>query len=274
VQSPVDPIFRHEILASDLDHVEGVCWDPLRSCVWAGGEAGQIYRIGLDGSVEIVATIDGGALLGIALDGDGYLYLCDPGNHQVWRYLPGQQPEAFGDAIAYPNYAAFVPDGRLFVSDSGSITEDTGALVAIDLDGTTQELISPSLAFSNGLAYRDGQVYVVESSRPGVGVFDLTSGNYAPLIDMERCLPDGLAFDNAGGLWISCYQPNQVWRWTKEAGLELLIDDWSGEFILSPTNIAFVGEHLDRLVLASLCGHSISIISPEQAGVTLEYPTH
>jgi len=30
------------------------------------------------------------------------------------------------------------------------------------------------------------------------------------VIELERCVPDGLALDAAGGLLISCYQPNQL----------------------------------------------------------------
>lgn len=37
-----------EILVDGLDHPEGVCWDPGAAVVWAGGEAGQAYRIELE----------------------------------------------------------------------------------------------------------------------------------------------------------------------------------------------------------------------------------
>jgi hypothetical protein len=66
--------------------------------------------------------------------------------------------------------------------------------------------------------------------------------------------------DADGGLLISCYQPNQLWRWTKETGLELVFDEWTGEFILSPTNIACYGDNLDRLALALLYGHDLMTI--------------
>jgi len=83
---------------------EGVCWDPVRNCLWAGGEAGQVYRVELDGSVNVVTTIGGGALLGLALDANETLYICDPGNHQVWTMDAHFEVAAFGDAIDYPNY--------------------------------------------------------------------------------------------------------------------------------------------------------------------------
>jgi sugar lactone lactonase YvrE len=92
------------------------------------------------------------------------------------------------------------------------------------------------------------------------------------VIAMERCTPDGVAIDADGGLLISCYQPNQLWRWTKGNGLDLVFDDWTGEYILSPTNVAFYGEQLDRLALASLCGTRINSIVLPHGGGTVYYP--
>ena len=44
-------------LASGLDHSEGVCWDAGRRVLWAGGEAGQLYSVSLDGAVQEVARL-------------------------------------------------------------------------------------------------------------------------------------------------------------------------------------------------------------------------
>ena len=264
--------FDYRILASGLDHVEGVCWDPTRRCLWAGGEAGQVYRVELDGSVSVVTVIDGGALLGLALDANGTLYICDPGNHQVWAMDTHFMVEAFGDTIDYPNYPAFAPDGRLFVSDSVDFAEATGGIVVIDVDGTTTRVPTRPLAFANGIAIDDTTLWVIESAAPAVSAIALASGDLERVIEMERCVPDGLAFDAAGGLLISCYQPNQLWRWTRPGGLQLLLDEWTGELILSPTNVAFYGEELDRLALASLCGHNIVTIALEHRGAPLRLP--
>src|SRR5436853_382706 len=74
----VNLIDRFHVLAGGLDHPEGVAWDPVAGVVYAGGEAGQLYRIGLDGTISQVATT-GGFLLGVAVDGDGLVYACDVG---------------------------------------------------------------------------------------------------------------------------------------------------------------------------------------------------
>jgi len=261
----------YRVLVRGLDHVEGVCWDPRRRCVWAGGEAGQIYRIELDGSVTLELTITGGALLGLALGLEGDLYVCDPGNEQIWRVDETKTARAFGEPLAYPNYPAFGPDGRLYVSDSGSFFEATGRVVAIDPNGVTHDVSPRPIAFANGLAFSGDTLWVVESSAPGVSAMDIHGGPLEMVVEMERCVPDGLAFDAEGGLWISCYQPNQIWRWTHDRGLHLVVDEWSGEQILTPTNVAFIGDDLGRLALASLCGHDVTTINPGVRGALVQY---
>ena len=255
---------ERRVIASGLDHVEGICWDDVRGCLWAGGEAGQVYRIELDGTTDVVAVIPGAALLGVALDEAGDLYCCDPAGHQVWRVHDGAF-RPFGAPIDYPNYAAFAPDGALYVTDSGSFTEATGRLWRIDRDGTTRDVSPRPIRYANGLAIDGTKLWIVESAAPGVSVLDLDTGEMTFEVAMSRCQPDGLAVDGEGGLIISCYQPNQVWRF-HEGRLGLLVEDWSGEFILSPTNVAFYGENLDRLALASLCGHDVVSILPPAPG--------
>lgn len=142
----------------------------------AGGEAGQIYRVELDGTNTTTVTIEGGALLGLALDRDGFLYVCDPSNHQVWRITAESTYEPFGGVIDYPNYAALGPDGRLFVSDSGSFDEATGQLFVIDADGATANVTPRPIAFANGLCVDATTLWVVESSAPGVSATALGGG--------------------------------------------------------------------------------------------------
>jgi gluconolactonase len=259
------------VVTGGLDHAEGICWDPVRGCLWAGGEAGQVYRIELDGTVEVVAVIAGAALLGLALDAEGAIYACDPAGHQVWRVRDGGSVEAFGDAIDYPNYAAFAPDGALYVSDSGSFLEATGRLWRIERDGTTFDVTPRPIRYANGLCVDGDVLWIVESAAPGVSRMNLATGEIDFVVAMERCQPDGLALDAEGGLIISCYQPNQIFRY-HNARLDLIVEDWSGEFILSPTNVAFYGENLDRLALASLCGHDVVSIRPPAPGRPVPIP--
>src|SRR5437763_14695932 len=73
---PEIPIERFEVFATGLDHPECVAFD-RGGQLWAGGEAGQIYRIDPSGAVTTVATL-GGFNAGIAFSPlDHALYVCN-----------------------------------------------------------------------------------------------------------------------------------------------------------------------------------------------------
>ena len=153
-------------IAEGLDHPEGVCWSPREHVIYAGGEAGQLYRFALDsGRAERVTEIDGGFLLGLAIDGTGDLYVCDPGHGCVHRVSPDGGVVRHGDPIGFPNYPVFDDQGCLWVSDSGGWEGADGAIFRIDPDGATQR-VADGLLFANGLAIQGEWLYAIESAWP------------------------------------------------------------------------------------------------------------
>jgi sugar lactone lactonase YvrE len=263
---------RLRAVVRGLDHPEGVAWDPDAEVLYAGGEAGQVYRATLDGALETLATVPGGLMLGIALDAAGRAYVCDAGNGRVQRVDPDGRVEPYGPALGFPNSPAFAPDGSLYVSDSGGWDGFDGGIVRIDPDGAAERLELPPLAFANGLAIRGEHLYTVESQRPGVVRIPLAGGPPEPVVELERCVPDGLAFDRDGGLLISCWQPNRVYRLGPDGALQTIVDDWTGEYVLTPTNTAFAGDGLATLVLAGLAGWQLTAIDPDVPGAPLQRP--
>jgi sugar lactone lactonase YvrE len=259
-------------LAGGLDHPEGVCWSPDEDLVYAGGEAGQLYRFGLaGGEAQLRATVPGGFLLGLALDANGNVYACDPGSGHVQRISPGGSVRPHGDRVGYPNFPVFDRDGNLWVSDSGAWDEVAGGLWRIAPDGATERVAGP-FRFANGLAIHGDHVYLVESQMPGVVRIPLAGGAAEPVVELPRTVPDGIAFDAEDGLWIGCYQPNRIYRLDAGGDLETVVDDWTGEYVTTPTNLAFAGLDLDVLVLASLCGWAVRAIDPGVRGAPLERP--
>ncbi len=258
-------------IVDGLDHPEGVCWAPDEGRVYAGGEAGQVYRFDAHGDqLELAARISGGFLLGLAVDGAGCVYICDAGHGCVQRLSPDGGVARYGGPIAFPNYPVFDSRGRLWVSDSGGWEESAGAIVRIDPDGAT-ERVADGLRFANGLAISGDWLYAVESAWPRVIRLPLDGGEAEPVVELERVVPDGLAFDAAGGLWIGCWQPNRVYRFAGGA-LDTVVDDWTGEYVLTPTNLAFAGADLDVLLLASLGGQAVKAIDPGVRGAPLQHP--
>jgi gluconolactonase len=233
-------------LARGLDHPEGVCWDPEADVLYAGGELGQLYRVSLAGVVEEVARFPHFAL-GLAVDGAGRVTACcqDAG---VWRW-DGEDVSALAGGFRFANYPAFGADGTLYVSDSGSWGANDGCIRAGG-EVVTRE----ARHFTNGLAVSpDGAwLWVAESSVPRIGRVELASGRYEEVVRIDGTVPDGLAFDDAGGVLVGCYRPDRVYRLDGAGALEVLADDPQGTLLAAPTNVCFAGAGLGRIVCANL----------------------
>jgi gluconolactonase len=259
-------------LVEGLQHAEGVCWSPTEQAVYAGGEGGQLYRFGLDGGTfETVCTVPGASMLGLALDGAGAVYACDIGNGCIQRIAPDGTATQYGDEIGFPNYPVFDAEGRLWVSDSGDWGRAAGGIVRIDPDGTTERVVD-GLHFANGLALQGDWIYVVESTWPRIVRIPLAGGAPQTVVALDRVVPDGIAFDAEGGLWIGCWQPNRVYRLALDGELEVVVDDWSGVYAPTPTNLAFAGPDLDVLVMASLGTLVVTACDPGVRGAPLYLP--
>ncbi|WP_284977292.1 SMP-30/gluconolactonase/LRE family protein [Arthrobacter sp. efr-133-TYG-104] len=259
-------------VAEGLDHAEGVCWSPRDQVLYAGGEGGQVYRFSLDGGpVETVCTVPGGSMLGLAVDATGHVYVCDTGNGCIQQVATDGRIRRFGDAIGYPNYPVFDSTGNLWVSDSGDWGKPNGGIVRIDPDGTTERVLE-GLHFANGLAIDGDWLYIVESTWPRITRMPLNGGDPEVVVVLDQVVPDGLAFDAEGGLWISCWQPNRVYRLSVDGQLHVEVDDWSGVYAPTPTNLAFAGPQLNVLVLASLGTGSVNACDPGVHGSPLHLP--
>src|SRR5215210_1870737 len=110
---------RLEILVDGLDHPEGVAYDPRGGAVWAGGEAGQLYRVDPDARIVEEAAQAPGFVLGLAVDGRGRVVVCCEGAGALC-VLDGGSVRTVHGGLRRPNYAAFAPDGTLYFSDSGT----------------------------------------------------------------------------------------------------------------------------------------------------------
>jgi sugar lactone lactonase YvrE len=255
-------------LASDLDHPEGVCWDPDGGVLYAGGELGQLYRLSLDGAVEEVARFPK-FTLGLALDGDGDVVACckDEG---VWSW-DGSEVTQVGYGFEFANYPAFGPDGTLYVSDSGSgWGMNDGCIRAGD-----EVLSREAPNFTNGLAVSpDGDwLWVAESYVPRVGRIELATGRYEEVVRIDGTVPDGLAFEYAGGVVISCYRPDQVLHLSASGTLSVVAEDQQGTVLAAPTNVCFAGPDLDRIVVANLGRWHLTVVDESGLrGVPLHRP--
>jgi gluconolactonase len=273
-----------EEIANGLDHSEGIC-KTLDGTLFLSGEAGQIYRIEPDDTFTEVAGT-GGFTLGLAADGDGMIYACDPVKKRVFRVDPGSgaveefsagTPEA---PFKNPNWGAFDSRGNYYVSDSGGWKTADGRIYVVRPGQMTEVWSEESRDFPNGLAVTpdESSLWVLESTPGRMIRFpildDGTAGPMELVADLPEAVPDGLAFAADGSVVISCYRPDIVYRWSEGSGLEVLGHDPEGTVLAAPTNVVFTGPDLDTLVLPNLGRwHATRFRVPGLTGVPLFYPS-
>jgi gluconolactonase len=248
--------------------------------VFAGGEAGQVYRVALHAPrADVIATAPD-FILGLAADGSDRLALCVTGEHpsvcvaqegNVRRLLT----QVEGEALSFPNYPAFEADGTLWFTDSGLWGQHTGRLIRVAADGSA-EVVSRALnRFPNGCAISpdDRSLWVVESLGPTVSRFDLESGAGPDLIlTLHGHVPDGLAFTADGGCLITNYRPDRIYHLTTSGAVDVVAQDPHGTLIAAPTNVCFVGDQLDRAVSANLGRWHLTWLDLGLVGAPLKYP--
>jgi sugar lactone lactonase YvrE len=271
---------RLEAFAGGLNHPEGVAWNPVDGRVWAGGEGGELYRVGLDGEVEEVASSDG-SMLGVAVDGRGRVYACDAGRGEIVRFDPSSGAldvyarDVDGEDMDEPNVAAFGPDGTLYVTCSG---EERTRIVAIDPGGAMRVWTEALPAYPNGMVIApDGRsMLVVEAQRQRIARVpfgsDGSAGEPSTFAEMPDTDADGLALDAEGGVWATLYRPDGLARFDPEGREVLRIDDHLATVLEAPTNLAFYGDALDRAVIANVGGRHLVSIDLGVRGQPLHYP--
>jgi sugar lactone lactonase YvrE len=270
---PVRVFFDGLASAPRLDRPEGVAVAP-DGAVWCGGENGQIYRIA-EGTIEQVATT-GGFCLGLAFDADGMLFVCDLHHKAIFRLdtrtgaLERFADGAGGHRFLTPNAIAIDARGDLLVSDSGTPHEPRAGLVRLRPDGSGELWSDEPLSFANGLALSaDGRtLYVVETWARRVLAFPIDQGGACagasrPAIELPGTVPDGVAVDDCGALWIACYEPSQVLV-VEDGGVRVAARDPDAHLLCHPTNVAFLGT---TLVAANLGRWHLTAIETERRGI-------
>ena len=193
-------------------------WDERsRTLLFVDLTGGMVFRYDQSGArlgsfsvgQEVGAVVprrDGGLVLavrdGIAVtteSGEG-LQLTAP----VERDIPGNRM----------NDAKCDPAGRLLAGTMAfDLSPHSAALYCVEPDWSFERIV-PDVTQSNGIAWGPGgsRMYFIDSATHGVDVFDYdvdtcSASNRRRLvtIDPAHGIPDGMAADDKGNLWVACF---------------------------------------------------------------------
>lgn len=274
---------RFSELADGLNHPEGLTWNPADGLIYAGGEAGEMYAVTLDGEVTQVGSFDGSIWLGLAVDGQGRVYGCDHGKGEIARFDPSTGEHstygrgAGGGTLDTPNVAAFDAEGLLYVTCSGE--EGRPEVVRIAPGGGEAEQWSTDVPkYPNGcLVTPDGSaLIVVEAQAERIARIPILEDGSAGPAETVAILPDtdadGVAMDANGDLWATLYRPDGLVRIRPDGSTEVVVDDHLATTMNSPTNIAWVGASLDRAAVTHIGETTMLIADLGVAGQPLHSP--
>jgi len=276
----VIPLDRFDELTGGLNHPEGVAWNPVDGRVYAGGEGGEIYAVSLAGEVEQVGS-SGGSMLGVTVDGRGRVYACDAGNGEIVRWDPATGAVSTyargigGIDMDTPNVATFGPDGVLYVTCSGE--RGRPEILRVEPGDRAVERFTAEVdGYPNGAVVTpagDALVVVEAHAQRLVRVPILPGGAAGPpttIADLPDTDPDGVALAADGSYWVTLYRPDGLVRVAPDGGIEVVADDHLASTFDAPTNLAWVGDHLDRVVVANVGDTFLSIGDVGVAG----HPAH
>ena len=274
--TPEIPIEQFAIFAGGIDHPECIAFDQ-RGDLWAGGEAGQIYRIPQDGKVQLVTTL-GSFCAGLAFSPNDELFVCNPALGIVRVQASGELTnfanEAAGQKIICANYGLFDSAGNYYVTDSGNWKKNNGYLLRFTPEGHGEILGGP-FGYANGLALSadEKSLFMVESNTDSVFRFAIKPDGSvsAPEVYATECgrFPDGLTLDAEGNLYVCCYASDEIWRISPSREKTLFAWDRNAILLGSPTNMAFGGENFDELYFANLARMTVTRVKTGRKGQPL-----
>jgi gluconolactonase len=245
--------------------------------IYAADGRGQCARIEKNGKTVFFGTL-GGLPNGLCLDTEVNCIVANIGNGQVQSLSPDGRhkvlmTETEGKRMGTPNFPFIDSKNRLWVSNStdhedlgDALREPVpdGSIVLVEKDRS--RIVSGGICFANGLTLdvEEKYLYVAETMEKRILRYQITNDGslsgrevYGPAVLGTLGYPDGIAFDEAGNLWITFPSWNAVGYVTPRQELIMVLEDPERKILRRPTNICFGWEGRKTAFLGSLEGTTI-----------------
>jgi sugar lactone lactonase YvrE len=241
---------------------EGPYWDGVAGGLyWVDIPAGRVHF--LDESSEQRSWEAGQPVGAVVVRAGGGLVLAVRDGFAALDTRTGRTTALAGVELDRPdnrmNDGACDRAGRFF---AGTKAEDdapgAGALYRLDPDHAVTRVIA-DVTISNGIGWSPDErlMYYVDSPTRGVDVFDYDPASgviggrrrFTRLPDGDA-MPDGLAVDAEGGVWVALWGGSAVHRYDAAGGLDRVLEVPH----VNVTSCAFGGPGLDLLYVTAAAG--------------------
>jgi sugar lactone lactonase YvrE len=250
---------------------------------------GQCSRIDRNGKTVFFGDL-GGLPNGVCLDKEGICIVANIGNGQVQSLARDGKhkvlmTEAEGKRMYTPNFPFIDSQNRLWVSNSTDHEDLNVALQRYIPDGSVvliqdgrPRILTEGICFANGLTLdaEEKFLYLAETIKRRILRYAVASDGtlskseiYGPDFLGKQGFPDGIAFDEAGNLWITFPGWNAVGYLTPQRELIIALEDPEGRILRRPTNICFGWEGRKTAFIGSLDGTTIPYFEVPSPGMKL-----
>ena len=235
---------------------EGIVWDvAAERLTWVDIELGQLHEAEvIDGEVRALSVLELGDQLGCALPSATAGWVCGLGRSLATVTAGGvvtatppllAQSERFNDGH-------IDPQGRLVIGTLHSDGPDgRQLLLRLEHDGAVT-MLSDALGISNGLAWSPDGAWLYHADTAAQIISRRAYGDQVGEAEMfveVGGMPDGIAVDGAGNLWVTVFDAGRVDCYAPDGALI------SEHTIVQPdahvTSVGFAGTDLDVLLFAT-----------------------
>jgi sugar lactone lactonase YvrE len=158
-------------------------------------------------------------------------------------------PELWDDERVRMNDGATDPEGRFYCGSMAyDATPGAGRLYRLDADGSVSVVLE-SVTISNGLGWSPDleTAYYVDSPTYRIDAFDADLTGRRAFVEVRDGMPDGLAVDREGGVWVALWGGSAVHRYAPAGTLDAVLE----LPVTQVTACAFGGPDLDELYITT-----------------------